>query len=95
MTASARTRARTIVIAWTETATVWDGEPFAADLGASPNMVERVDAKAVTWLLEGTQADVTRAKAHARTLCATARVFTFKVEHRDPHGAAKRKVLAA
>lgn len=37
---------RTIVIAWTETGMVHDGQPFAADLGARPVVVERVKASA-------------------------------------------------
>lgn len=54
----------TIVVAWLDEGMVHDGRPFAADLGARPNMRVQVQAKAAMWLNKGTEADIEKARAH-------------------------------
>lgn len=57
---------KTIVIAWTITTQVYDGKPYAADLGARPGMKTVVEPKAVVWCLDGGDDDVRKANDFAQ-----------------------------
>lgn len=98
-----KTTERQIVIAWTVTESVYDGKPYARDLGARPGFRLEVQGRAAMWLRRGTAADVAKAKAYAETETAkntdTARgpvqVFTFPTSEAEPLEAARRAVVAA
>jgi len=91
-----RRRPRQIVIAWTvpERVKVDDWADVRVDLGERGEF-ETIDRpRAAMWLIEGTDADVEKAQAHARTISESARVFTYASDERDPLGAAKRAIAA-
>jgi hypothetical protein len=87
-----------IVVAWTETVSVWDGEAFAADLGRHPRLVEQVQPKACIWLNCGTEEDVQKAKSYAAGRITSqgypGAVFTYSETEPDPLGRAKVDILA-
>ncbi len=56
---------KTIVLAWTVEEYIYDGRPYAADLGQRPGMRVEKRGCAVVWLRKGTKADVQKAKEYA------------------------------
>jgi hypothetical protein len=84
---------KTIVIAWTEESSEWDGKPYARDRGQQPTMIPTRIAKACVWLNEGGEADLVAAKRYADGTFH--RVFTYPTTERDPLARAKHDALAA
>lgn len=83
-----------IVIAWTETVSVWDGEPFAHDLGRPARFVEQTAAKACVWLADGDDTDVEKARDFVTgEYGSRGAVFTYPKSENDPLGRAKQEVL--
>ena len=91
-----RRKPRAIVIAWTvsERVKVGDWSHVRIDLEERGEFEDVDRPVAAMWLNSGTDADVEKARAHARTIDETARVFTFAADESDPIGAAKRAIVA-
>lgn len=83
-----------IVVGWLTVEQVWDGEPFAVDLGRLPKMVETRKANACVWLLNGTQGDERKARAYITKEHASGRVFTFPAGEKTPLEKARAALLA-
>lgn len=83
-----------IVLAWLDEIQVFNGRPYAADLGARPGMRMQLQAKAVTWLLAGTEADVEKARAHIKQQePSTGRVYVYETSEQEPLKRAREDVL--
>ncbi len=76
----------------------YDGEPWAADIGAHPGMRRVYVPHALVWLSRGSAED----EARARTYVAEGRgwdiesqrhVYTYPPDEPDPLGRAKRDVM--
>jgi hypothetical protein len=80
-----------IVLAWTVEDRVWDGEPYARDLGAAPGWKTVQRPLACVWLNKGTEADMAKAKAHAAQ--EGAQVLTFPEGTEDPLGLAREVIF--
>ena len=83
----------TIVIAWTEEQEVFDGQSFAADLGARPGMKSVRTAYAAVWLNKGNKADIAKAEMHAAEN-ESRRVFVYPTSERKPLERARKEILA-
>ena len=66
------------VIAWTETLRVWNGEPFAADLGRLPKFVSVEKPFALVWS-RGDEKEA--AKRYAATMDNNPKVFLLTTEY--------------
>lgn len=84
----------TIVIAWAMSERVWDGEPYRADLGERPGLVDVVTPRAAVWLNSGSRADFEKAKAYAAEEGEGRVVFVYPENEPDPIGRAKRDVVS-
>lgn len=85
----------TIVLAWLDD-DVRVVRAGRTDLGERPEMRPVKVAKAVVWLLEGTQADYEAALAHAFAhMDPTTRAYTMPVTTDDPLAEARKRRLAA
>ena len=83
-----------IVIAWAEDGKEWDGEPFRADAGRPPRYVDVVIATACVWLLDGSAADVDKARAFVTShYGARGAVYVYPVTEPDPLKRAKREIM--
>ena len=91
-----------VVWAWAEDRRVWDGVPYAADLGARPGLrTERV-AHACVWVSDGGVEDLARARrvadqeneASGYAPLERRRVYSDPASEPDPLGRARRDVLA-
>lgn len=90
------TERRCIVIARAEDDVVWDGQPFASDLGQRPKFVPTRRAVAMVWVTEREGDDVAleRQKAAAFAAKDGYAVFEFPADEPDPLGKARAAVLA-
>lgn len=70
----------------------WDGRPYARDLGHRAGMVPTREARALVWLLRGTDADVEKARAYCAEPGCEWEVYVLPVEEPDPIAATKRAV---
>ena len=70
----------------------WDGRPYARDLGHRAGMVPTREARALVWLLRGTDADVEKARAYCAEPGCEWEVYVLPVEESDPIAATKRAV---
>lgn len=90
---------KTIVVAWTVESRVFDGRPFAADLGARPGLKTIREGRACIWRNRGSEADVVKARAYAETE-NTKRgegegpilVFIYPTSEKEPLDRARREV---
>lgn len=82
-----------IVIAKVEETQVWDGEPYARDLGARAGMKTVRTARAATWCHQGDAAELAKARKFAAE--EGWMVFTFPKSTDEAFAAAKRKAIAA
>ena len=80
-----------IVLARADIEKVWDGKPYASDLGQRAGFVDAPRARTVMWLLDGGAEDVAAAESFAAT--EGYRVFTYSVGEADPFARAKAAVL--
>ena len=86
-----------IVVAWAVEEHIYDGRPYAADLGQRPGMRVERRGHAVVWLRKGTKADVQKAKEYAAKESdaeQTMHVFVYPAHERFPLERARRDVLA-
>ncbi len=87
----------TIVVAWTVEEHVYDGKPYAADMGQRPGMRVERQGRAAVWLRQGTKADVRKAKEYAAKESGAERtmhVFVYPTTEQEPLERARRDVLA-
>ena len=91
MTQRKKTETFQIVIAWTVTEHVYDGRPYARDLGARPGMRQVRVGKACMWLNRGTTDDLKKAKAYAAV--ENAMVFCYPPSERAPLARARREAV--
>ena len=85
---------KTIVLAWTETVMIPDGQPVATDLGAQPNMIKQVKAYACIWLNKGDQEDTVKARTHVTAEHPlTGRIYCYTPSTKDPLGKACRAII--
>ena len=82
---------QTIVTAWSEEREVYDGKPFAKDLGVAPKMRKIVVPHAAMWMNRGGPSDVEKAKKYAEK--EGHRVFLYPTSEKDPLGRARKDVL--
>ena len=82
-----------IVIAWAEqTALVPTGRHVMRDMNWFPEFRADWEGKACMWLGKGTEADVEKAKAYAKTDGRL--VLTFPADEKDPLDKARAKAVA-
>lgn len=84
-------KTQVIVIAWTETIMIHDGEPWAADLGERPGMVEQVKPNALVWINKGTAEHLASAQKYAAV--EGYQVITYDSTEKDPLNRARRDIL--
>lgn len=89
---------QTIVIAWRTIERVFDGKPFAQDLGGFPGMKEVAVGHAAVWVSKGTESDIAKAQAYcdaenAKPDTAPRKVLVYPASEKDPLGRAKRDII--
>ena len=84
----------TIVVAWLEEGQVFNGKPYAADLGARPGMRVQVQAKAAVWINDGSVEDLEKARAFVtKQEPKTGRVYVYDASIANPQKQAREDVL--
>lgn len=84
-----------VMQAWITSESKWDGEPYAADLGRQPNMIDVTVPHAVTWSRDTRPAMVSRAVLNLSDQgYKFVRVFVYPSTERDPGGRAQAEILS-
>jgi hypothetical protein len=82
-----------IVLARVEEDHVWDGKPYAADLGQRAGLKPVKRAVTLVWCLRGADAEMESARRFAKREGYS--VLTYSPDESDPLARAKRDVLRA